>query len=126
MRYYYLYFLLFMFPLICYSADNIYLNSGEKFECKVISVDTSTVTVEILLTGIRRTFYKYEIKVIIYENGNAETFQIVKPESPSIKTEAPDESEKRLRELEKKSAKSDGVVIGVGACCVLLLILLII
>jgi len=119
-------FFFLMLPLVCYSADKIYLRSGQQFECKVIAIDTSTVTADILPNGIRRTFYKYEIKVIIYENGDAETFDVSKP-SPSIETEKRlGDVEKKSQELEVKSSKSSGIATGVAICVTIFLVLLII
>jgi sRNA-binding regulator protein Hfq len=123
-------FFLMMLPTVCYSADNIYLRSGEHFECKVLSIDTSTVTVELLNPSIQRMFYKWEIKVIIYQNGTAETFEAAKPEVQ--KQESADEAKARLKELEKKthemevkSSNSSGIATGIAICVVIFIVLLI-
>jgi len=99
--------------------DKIYLHSGQIFECIVTSVDTSTVTIKIPETDIRRVFYKYEIQVIIYANGTVETFPVTKPKFP-------DETEKRLNKMEIKSAEKEGITKGVTFCCVILLLLMLI
>ena len=58
-------FLSLVIPLVCYSSDNIHLNSGQIIEGKVLSSDTTTVTAEILKSGIKRTFYITEIHFLL-------------------------------------------------------------
>lgn len=116
-------FLSLVIPFVCYSSDNIHLYSGQIIECKVLSIDTTTVTAEILKSGIKRTFYKTEIKVIIYEDGKAEVFSVAQSEPPGDMKQQIDELEKKSDKMELKSAKSEGLLTGIGICCVIVLIL---
>jgi len=116
-------FLSFVIPFICHSSDNIHLNSGQIIECKILSIDTTTVTAEILESEIKRTFYKTEIKVIIYEDGTAEVFPNVEPDPYDELKQRMEELKVKTDKIELKEAKAKGLATGVAICCVIIFIL---
>ena len=92
----------------------------------ITQIDLESVTIKYTDQDLTRTLDKMEIKVIIYEDGTAETFQntvAVKSEQEGARR---DKFEERLTEAEITAAKNRGLMDGIGVCIVLLLLLAII
>jgi len=109
-----------------FTADKIHLNNGMIIDGSITQIDLESVTIKYTDQDLTRTLDKMEIKVIIYEDGTAETFQntvAVKSEQEGARR---DKFEERLTEAEITAAKNRGLMDGIGVCIVLLLLLAII
>jgi hypothetical protein len=112
---------IFVFVVNCNASDTIYLTNNSTIEGKVTKIDLETVTVEYGENNLIRTLHKSEIKVIIFEDGTAETFPVMEAtENNELKT--------KLQNIEEKSnqnavenAKSKGVMFGIGFVCIIIL-----
>ena len=99
------------------AADVIHLRSGEKYDCNVLEIGIDQITVMILENEVKRTFSITEVKAIVFENGNVETFPIALEKEP----------DERVVELEKAmiedKARRSGLTTGIAFCCALLFII---
>ena len=69
---------LFIVPFLTFAQDIIYLNNNSKIESKVIEITSQEVKYKNFsyIDGPLRTLKKSEIKLIVYENGSYESFEV--------------------------------------------------
>jgi len=114
------------FVSTAFSADKIYLNNGLIIDGTVIQIDIESVTIKYGNKDLTRTLHKDAIKVIIYEDGTAETF-LKMAEANSLQDDNRNERlEQRAIDAEVKAAKNSGIMGGIGFCIVLVLFLAIV
>jgi len=113
-------FILLLFPNYIFAADVIHLKDGTKFEGKVITIQPETVEIDMGENKPKRIIAKKDIKVIVYENGEVETFEIKKEEVST--SQDINEIKKKVEEKEKKDTKKEGLITGIAICCILYII----
>jgi hypothetical protein len=112
--------LIILLPCLMFAQDVLHLKDGKKIKCKVVAINPETVEVSTGSDMPKRTIAKEDISVIVYENGEVETFSNSdKPENQYQMIEL----ERRLAESEKKSKGNENTLQVIGICCVLLVIL---
>jgi len=112
---------IFAFVVNCHASDTIYLTNNSTIEGKVTKIDLETVTVEYGENSLIRTLHKSEIKVIIFEDGTAETFPVMESgEMNELETKLNNIEEEANRNAVEK-AKSKGIMFGMGFVCIFLL-----
>jgi hypothetical protein len=114
-------FLIMAFASYVFAADVVHLKNGTKYEGKVVAIHPDTIEMSMGEGRPTRFIAIKDIRVIVYENGETEAFQ---------DTVTVGSTEKELKEIkaklavnEKESAKSNGVLLGVGICVALFLVL---
>jgi len=108
------------------AADKIYLNNGLIIDGIITQIDVESVTIKYGDKDLIRTLHKDAIKVIIYEDGTAETFQKTVVIEPNQDNSRNDRLEQRAIDAEVKAAKNSGIMRGIGFCIVLVLFLAIV
>ncbi len=68
--------LIVLLPCLMFPQDIIHLNDGTKINCKIVSINQETVEIDLGEDSVYEDIQKTHIKVIIYENGNIETFSM--------------------------------------------------
>ncbi len=112
--------LIILLPCLMFSQDVLHLLDGTKINCKVVSINPETVDISTGENMPKRTINKEDIKVIVYENGEVETFSTIKKTNDNNQVK---ELEKRLAETEKESKSNSNILEVIVGCCALLLIL---
>ncbi len=104
------YLLLLIVPFLSFGQDIIYLNDNSKIESKVIEITSDEVKYKIFshIEGPLRTLKKIEIKLIVYENGSHESFEI----NPGLNDKS--EINPTLNNTPKSKNRKVGVSLGVN------------
>tara|TARA_Y100000589_G_C27033419_1_gene580013 strand:- start:76 stop:972 length:897 start_codon:yes stop_codon:yes gene_type:complete len=102
--------ILLLIPFLSLSQDIIYLNNNSKIESKVIEITSQEVKYKEFsyIDGPLRTLKKSEIKLIVYENGSFESFEI----SSGLNNKS--EQEKTSFKKSKLNKRQVGILLGVN------------
>ncbi|MBM3328608.1 MAG: hypothetical protein FJY67_03925 [Calditrichaeota bacterium] len=72
-----------VFPILASAQDKVHLRNGQVIDCKVIEIGLSSISL-VQSDGIRRTVSKSQVKAIVFQNGNVETFHEVPTFTPRL------------------------------------------
>ena len=72
-----------LFPIFCYSQDNIFIKSGDEVKAKVLEVTTTQIKYKKWANpgGPTYTLEKSEVFMIKYQNGTKDVFNATKNEN---------------------------------------------
>jgi ribosomal protein S1 len=108
---------------VALGQDRVHLFDGTVVEGKVVEVNPTSVKVNTGEGGLIRVILISDIEVIVYENGQVETFAERKKSDESGVKQEVDSLKQTMHKGEVRRSQGSGILMGVGICIGIVLLL---